>query len=163
MFVTVFADASFCSQTRSAGYGIWVKTEALSFEHSGRFRSEVVNSSAAETLALANGIWAAIEKAGARPGDIIVAQSDCRHALSAFNRRFNGKLVLSPAERDARDRIWALLDERQLMLRVKHVKGHSDGEGARSWVNGRCDQLARSAMKRERAIRTKHPHSSMQQ
>lgn len=146
MRVTIIADASYCSMTGAAGYGIWAVSERGGHADGGSMSAPVDSSSAAEMMALVNGFKIAfrrgIAKAGA--GDHILLQTDCQRAIDVFESRLkaNGK-----GERAAKARLYELKREFGCTVSFRHVKGHSKKEEARYVTNNLCDKRAKKGMR----------------
>lgn len=161
MMLTLFTDASYCSQTNAAGYGAWFKRDDMPAGETfgGEIFSGVSNSSEAELYAIAY----ALDRLGRRgfvqhPVKRVMVQSDSSRALqivlklipnSVESRHASSKLAPLTGGKDG---IRATTIERgaayiaQDVLKhvrtlVRHVKGHQEG-GGRSWVNRQCDGIA---------------------
>jgi hypothetical protein len=59
---------------------------------------------------------------------------------------------LSPLEDHLRTLVFDRCNQLQVIMVGKHVKGHSGGRDARSWVNGQCDTRAGREMRVSRAL-----------
>lgn len=150
--VTVFADASFCPDTKAAGYAVWIKTDGQTIRHAGAFKTAVTTAGAAEVKALANGICLAVSRLDLKVGDMIVAQSDSTEALGVIR----GGKRLARKWWPVYDRVRMALATRGVSLRLRHVKGHQGKDaGPRHAVNEWCDGAAKRVMRDERqALRT---------
>lgn len=152
MIVTIFADASFCHDTKAAGWGCWIKNDIRSVTYSGVFHVSLASSAEAELCALVNATHKAVVQGHAPAGSFLVLESDCTRALDIIRGRLahRGSLV----EKAARRKLFELLENNRLRFKVKHVRGHQGGRNARSWVNETCDRLARTAMRSARGKMT---------
>ena len=148
-FLTVFADASFCHRSMAAGYAIWARDDDRKVARHAPIPVPMESSGSAELFALSLGILEAIDSLHHEPGFIVVAQSDCEHAI----RILTGETTGSPEESGMRDSVRAALAANGLNLRFKHVKGHTGDEDKRSYVNRWCDINARREMRKARALR----------
>ena len=99
------------------------------------FKKDVDRSDLAEKKAAANGIWLAM-KAGAT---VVLLQSDCMAVIDGINKN---------KEWWKRQRKLAGISG--VHVKAKHVKGHTETEDARSYVNRWCDMNARAAMREAR-------------
>lgn len=127
---TVISDASFCPDTRAAGWAAWVSmTGNHKIKRSATFKQLPKHSTEAEYWAALNGIWLAFQ-AGA--SDILI-QTDC---LSVVNRINNGDKELNRFHR--------------CRVRARHVRGHTNRKEPRFFVNRWCDEHARKHMLRQR-------------
>lgn len=134
MKATVIADASFCPETKAAGWAVWIAADNGKHKTSGRFKAQPISSGAAEVLAALNGIVLAYAM-GAR--DILI-QSDCIEVGSMVTKgKWDYAMIRSTRFPDAK-------------VRYRHVKGHTKDEAARSWVNRWCDEEAKKHMKEQR-------------
>ena len=133
LYITVFADASYCSDSKAYGWCFWLKHGAQGtnvIEQDGGFG--LASSEDAELEALHAGLRYVQDKLVFK-AKVVVVQSDCVGAL----RR------LRPAC-DALKRAGA-----QAVV-PKHVKGHQGGKEKRSWVNELCDTRAKQEMRKRR-------------
>lgn len=136
LYITVFADASHCPQTKAYGWCWWLK-------HGSPAKTELgvgggiplKGSYQAEVEALRAGLLFIRQSlAQELKGKRIVIQSDCTGALEA----------IAPEMAELR-RLGAS------MVYTKHVKGHRGHETARNSVNTLCDRKAKEQMKMWRA------------
>src|SRR5699024_8807393 len=68
MRVTIISDASFCPNTKAAGYGGWVVCNRGNNANGGPLRG-APDSGAAETMAICNIIWEGMKAKLIHPGD----------------------------------------------------------------------------------------------
>ena len=143
--VMIFADASWCSQTRAGGWGVWLKTDLLdrAIVKGGPIKVDVPTPNVAELVAIANGLFVAKRLHLLRPLDVVMIQSDCAEALAWIRGR-----VPTTADNRAVNGL-SIAEEFSLRLQVRHVRGHQDGDG-RQYVNRLCDQIAKAGMRRRR-------------
>lgn len=144
MLVSLFADASFYPMTRAAGWGAWVKSDRGQLQDGGTFRQALQNAGEAELCAVVNGLWLALRRGVACPGDVVLVQSDCMRVRDLILETTGPN---SDVERAALER----LDRFGMRLRARHVPGHTSGHKPRLWVNNRCDAIARTGMLEGRA------------
>lgn len=134
-FITLFADASFCPETKAAGFGGWAKygDPAETFRTGGEM-NDCETSNQAEFKALRNTLDALMKLESVQfEGKILVIQSDCQGAIDKL------KTTLS-------------LDSLQKCLGLtrisyKWVKGHQGYKSSRSAVNTYCDKTAKHHMR----------------
>lgn len=141
--VTVFTDASFDHKTKAGGYAVWIKASWGRLQHWGRLRMKADTSQVAEAAALVNGICLAARKMDMRPGDTIVAVSDCKNAIDML-RHGQG---WSKQKRALVEMVRSETRARGINVVFRHVKAHTGGTDARSWVNDWCDKRAREGRK----------------
>ena len=124
-YITLFADASFCPQTKAYGWCYWIKHGTPSttvIKSGGGFR--IRSSLEAEIEALRQGIRE-IYSMGKIKGKRIVVQSDCLGALFKIGKELEALKGVGAAS-----------------AYTKHVRGHQGHKDARSSVNTQCDKLA---------------------
>lgn len=137
-YITIFADASFCPDTKAWGYGFWVKWGAPAQTHVGHGGgAHCPGSLEAEVRALEAALeWITSECIpGDTKGKFIVVQSDCTGALARIQQKFGEFKYVTGAAR----------------VYTKHVKGHQGYKCARSSVNTLCDRKAGEHMRFYRA------------
>lgn len=122
-FVTIFADASFCPETKALGWAGWCKYgDGITVKAHGHGMAK--SSNHAEFEALTN-ICKHVMKMGVPYEDaIVVIQSDCIGALDRFKPPFKGAKY----------------------IKKRHVRGHQGNKDARSAVNTYCDNVAYNEM-----------------
>lgn len=136
-YITLFADASFCPETKAYGWCYWIKhgTPSTTVIKSGgglRIRS----SQEAEIEALRQGLREIY--AMALKGKRVVVQSDCLGALFKIGTELDAIKGLGAAS-----------------AYTKHVRGHQGNKDARSSVNTQCDKLAGIQMRKFRKEKRK--------
>jgi ribonuclease HI len=144
MLVTVIADASFDPPTRAGGFGYWAVSERTRKSGGGPFKSLCRNSGIAEMMAIVNAVHLAFVHGVALEGDAILAQSDCTAAITAFEGK---RYSLQPDETMLVEGLTRLLALKKATIRFRHVKGHTNGDTPRLWVNNLCDKLAKEGMR----------------
>lgn len=164
--LTLFADASYCAKTKAGGWGAWFKTDGMKegVLIGGTFKTAMTNSSEAELAALANALTRLCNDGRLVPVAELMVQSDSMRALQLIAHKLpgvirrkhkdglhvhDGVLTPSPTEVAALGRIGLIRGEAEMLLVVRHVKGHSPW-GGRSWVNRQCDEIAKRHMEMER-------------
>ena len=151
MNVTIIADASWCPEEHVGGYGYWIASGRGKFGGGGQcMNGGVVTSSiVAEMQAMCNALYIALDRALVMAGDEVLIQTDCMAAIQAFQGlRHN----LVEQERSAVQYMHRVATRFGLVLRYRHVKGHTSNDDARSVTNRLCDKRAKESM---RAARTK--------
>ena len=140
---TVICHASLCHRSKAGGWATWINVNGPAGEHvrikeSGTFKRRPKTSTHAEQLSCMIGIWLAYQN-GAR--DILV-QTDCLSLVT--ERGYIGA-------QGAREFRMATVDYwPEASVHWRHVKGHTAGEDARSWVNNWCDAHAKRHMRKQR-------------
>lgn len=170
MLMTIFTDASVCAETGAAGWGAWAKGDnaPASVFMGGAFRQLGYSSNEAELAAITNAIWRLIKDGRMDGIDSVMVQADNQRALVSILKMIPRSLmrphgeekpmsipssayVPSPHEKMILSALRELVDDRQLTIYVRHVKGHQGQGKSRKWVNTQCDKLARKHMRLKRA------------
>lgn len=168
-FLTLFTDASFCARTSSAGWGAWAIRD--DWERSDVFGASIpipiTSVNDAETYAIASALVILDKRDDTKGITNFSIQADNVHALGVLlalcpsarlSRKAETKAhiaaIQKPTElqREAARLINRVVGTRLIFL--KHVKGHQQG-GGRSWVNGKCDELAGKYMREARRANEK--------
>lgn len=162
--VTIFADASYDSNTHAAGWGAWmIRTGGKGSETVGGPIMDVGCSFPAECWAIVRAMEHAIDSGVVQAGDRVMLQSDCKAALdcillvvpTARDNPHHTGISLTKASRIRKqvrrpmERIAELAKTAQIELLLRHVKGHSAGDG-RNWVNRKVDEIAKGHMRTRR-------------
>lgn len=134
---TVITDASFCPKTRSAGWAAWCTInytvhgipQVNRIKRYGKFNMKPRNSTEAERWACYNGVWLAVQ-AGATD---ILCQTDCLSVVQSQSHGLLYKKIPNATK-----------------VSFRHVKGHTDREEPRFFVNRWCDKHARIPMEEQR-------------
>lgn len=146
MRVTIISDASFCPNTKAAGYGGWVVCDRGNNANGGPLRG-APNSGAAETMAICNVIWEGLKAKLIQPGDELIVQTDCATAIKVYEEARWTNEMEGKAFKWLNDQLRMY----NLHVEFRHVKGHSDVQDTRSRAQRYCDERARSAMQKERS------------
>lgn len=153
MLVTVMSDASYCHQTKAAGWGVWIKSERGFFEGGGNFKTQAKTSTDAESMAISVAVFLAFKQGIAVEGDIILIQTDCLaivNMLQKFDKDlYKSRRKLKPFQKAVKY-TERFIRENKCTLKIRHVKGHAPSEGKRNYVNELCDKHARKAMQEQR-------------
>jgi len=151
--VTVFTDASFCSDTGAAGGAYWARDDVNKTQRGFPLHG-VLKSHQAELLAAVTAIEDIVVKINtpidlSEPGRILVILvTDCLAVQHCFKVRAEGE---SPELRARVVSIWDAITANGMGLKINHVKAHTKDSSSRSWVNRWCDREAYTHMTRMRA------------
>lgn len=142
LYITLFADASYCPNTQAYGWCWWLKHGSPPETKVGvGGGTRIRGSSQAETEALRAGLAFVRDTLGpVLQGKRVVVQSDCLGALEAIRPELAGLRAQGAAQ-----------------AYTKHVRGHRGNVTPRNAVNTLCDRLAYREMAARRA---KAPPSS---
>lgn len=138
---TINTDASWCPQTRSGGWAVWISIDGgVKVKRSGIFKARARDAQHAEQMACMNGLWLA---AGRGVSHALV-QTDCLALVQTSGRGHGSKQ--NNEFMAARDEHWP-----NMHVRWKHVKAHAKRiTTARQWVNDWCDREAKAHMREQR-------------
>lgn len=159
--VTLITDASYRLKEQDvAGWGCWAKGDnRQSIQGGGAIAEFPPSTMAAEICAIANGL-ALLVSSGyfVKTDKRILLQSDSVMALQAL-RMVRGSIAVNNHKDSARigvrkkplddisaaeiNKILTICDERNLLIQIRHVRGHQQNTNGRSWVNNLCDRLAK--------------------
>lgn len=149
MHVTLMADASHCPDRNVAGYGFWIASARGKKAGGGAIKSLVDNIGEAELMALANALFVAINENFVAPGDNVLMQTDSLAAIGAIGKT---RKRMTQKEGEVASYILRLAENNALLLRVKHVKGHSGRAEARFVSNHMCDRRAKTGLMTARKL-----------
>ena len=147
MLVTIITDASYCAETKAAGYGYWVVCDRGRKAGGGVIKRRVQTSVHSEMMACCNGLWIACMNGLVMRGDTVLIQTDCQPAIL-------GLRDVRPSKCKHQQEIVAyfqkLCQDNELEVRFKHVPGHTAGDDSRTYVNNVCDEQAKKHMRQMR-------------
>ncbi len=163
--VTMFADASIYAQHRVAGWAGFIRADAQSpvwVKGKAPFTNKRSCVDDAETYALSRTVLHAKTCGLIEEGTThVLLQSDSLTALSYFwfvldnchPTRGGDAQLLNPKKPNNHSKsyvseVGSILRGMEVVY-LKHVKGHRNGVRARSWVNERCDKLAKEEARRQ--------------
>lgn len=146
MRVTIISDASFCPNTKAAGYGGWVVCDRGNNASGGPLNG-APTSGAAETMAICNVVWEGFKANLIQCGDHLTIQTDCATAIKVYKEARWTSAVEGSAFKWLNDQA----RKYNLTIEFRHVKGHSNVQDTRSKAQRFCDERARSAMQKERS------------
>ena len=139
MWVTLYTDASF--KNDQGTWAVWIRSNQGRIVLNGLCPKSVTNSLAAEAFAIHKGIAAIIEELTDVIG--IHINSDCLSLKTAF----------FPWGKDIKDKetlriqtvVKKKIAENLIKIRFSHVKAHQRNDNVRSYLNNKCDLLAKKA------------------
>lgn len=146
--VTIIADASFCSESKAAGYGVWIATD-----NNGRHGFEGTldkpfDNNVAEAMAIANSLWHGFSTGMIVKSDVILIQSD---SLTAIRVLTESQEPYCQQLSNVLKYVLGLVDRFGIVLRYKHVPGHTIGANNRTRAQNHCDAAAKRQMQIQRA------------
>lgn len=156
MRVTIISDASWCPNTRAAGYGFWSVSERGRHAGGGSFKAGAKSAMHAEMMAIVNALHVTLALGIAAKGDRVLIQTDCLYGIYTFEGRgLMGKKArkrnafLSPVVDLFKEHVRA----NDLTVEFRHVRGHTSVADQRSMAQRHADARARVGMKKARAAR----------
>lgn len=147
--ITVFSDASFCTQSKASGGAFWARFEDIKVMDSFSFKG-AKKSHEAELMAACNAILRMAKHPAMGPilqrgpKTRLVLVIDCLTIQQVLAD--NVYTTMSPAARAVVNEVRALQKKLKFWLKVNHVKSHSGTGSPRQWVNNWCDVEARKHM-----------------
>jgi len=139
MRATVITDASFCPETKVAGWAGWIRIDGhpVPIKRMGKIKGPVNDATEAEVYAALNGIWVAVMSGATQ----VLIQSDCMSVINLVQRK-----ALSVRLIKIWDEALARPEFATVGITAAHVKGHGLIKDARTFVNAWCDTNARAAI-----------------
>lgn len=145
--VFLFTDASFCMDSKLAGWGVHAIVRNYTYTGGGGFVTS--NSGNAEVLAACKGLAALKEQGMLYQGGRVLLYTDSTHTIRVMSRGYSvGDRYVGEAVKDA----LALIDFVGMTLKMKHVKAHSDKKCRNTRANSLCDRLAKTYMRQEKHL-----------
>lgn len=139
-FITIYTDASRDPNSGESSFAYYAKIRGETVKNSGRL-GVTRNSNHAEMLAIKTSILECIDQGP--DGFFINTDSlSCCQILWPFYKVNSRDKVTSSVAND----ILKLLEEKNIWLRVKHVKAHTQNTDIRSYLNRYCDTQAKRSM-----------------
>lgn len=145
--ITIIADASFCAETKAAGYGIWLAGNLGRRAFEGPLNAPRDNN-VAETMAIVNALWHGFKHGLIKPKSDVLIQSDSETAIGILKGE---KIASNQQYRDAVAYVQGIVSRYSLTLRYKHVPGHTKGADSRTRAQNHCDTAAKRQMLLQRA------------
>lgn len=161
MRMTLFVDASFCPNSLAAGWGSWAKRDDWD---KGRYRGSalrtrnpITSSNAAEIAGIGMSLWQHQQLGDLQGLTGLMIQCDNVAALGFISTAIpravrSGSQRLQPLEWGDDPLVAEVMEviEASLVgvpaIGLRHVKAHTKNRDGRSWVNRRCDAIARKGM-----------------
>lgn len=144
--LTIYTDASYCHDTRVAGWGAWMRDSNKTYSCGGVFKCKFDSSNKAELYAIIEAIKHAHAIDWLKTASLIVIVTDSQYAKGVID----GTIVRGTETQALLRDIFGLMKVCSCRWKVNWVKGHSNNDGARSWVNQQCDRIARKHMQEAR-------------
>ncbi len=147
MLVTIINDSSFCPNTKAAGWSSWVASNRGKKRFGAGFKRPVKSSVVAEMQGLVSGLVHGFNEQLIEEGDTVLLQTDCTAAIDHLEGSTTPKddeIVLTV------DYFTGFIKARNLEVKFRHVRGHTNALDTRSVVNRICDEEAYNHMQKKR-------------
>lgn len=154
MIVSVYTDASFCLETRAAGWAGYIQSERGEARWAEAFKpGEINNPTHAEWCAILKTLEYGFRDGFIRPGDDVRVFTDCEHVVG----RFHGIIEKQRAMFDEVERrIMAQCEPRRVSTQFVNIaKGQAT---SKKWDDQHqfCDRGSRAAMRNSRNTVLEH-------
>lgn len=143
MQVTIFADASFCVDTRVCAFGYYIACDRGRKQGGCGLNVRPHHSYEAECLAVANALYQAIKYNLVYKNDHIIVRTDCQRVILLLEGKGD---KLSWHEERALNYFKKVCNENDLTYNVEHIKAHSGIDTPEKFAHNRCDHYAKSRM-----------------
>ena len=173
MLVTLFSDASLCSDTKVGGWAAWLKTSRSpsAYRAGGSFIVQIDDITLAESMAVVNALASGLRSGVIQTCDEVLVQTDNNNVMGVLNgttkrkkpsrRRRLKKGLSSSQARNLKYRrnreikiisraFLGIVQRHDLSIRWRHVKAHRGKVDRRAAVNTFCDETARAHMRKVR-------------
>jgi ribonuclease HI len=143
MRVTIIADGSHCPTLKVGGYGFWAISQRGKLAGGGPLKGKILSSAEAEFKAIVNALSAALSNKIIQTADEVLIQTDSADIIRC----------LSTHAGDAQERfpdVWLRYEEVrttfQLVIELRHVRGHTAISDQRSKAQRLCDSRAKKGL-----------------
>jgi len=157
MLVSLFTDASVNHQKQSGGWGAWARSERGKVWDGGMITHHLTSSNEAEAIAVLRGAALAHHVGILMPGDTVIVQLDNQHVCRSLNWSWEKGSPMMPQIRpdysrteheiSTLDAITEFELRHNIQIASRWIKGHTNGETPRTYVNNACDSLANKGRK----------------
>lgn len=140
--LTIYTDASWSATSKVAGYGFWARDKHFIMAGQGG-ELDIRCNNAAEIRAIAYALFR-LEKeklAHVKDKPYCTVVTDSKVAMEYYlDAKYHERFGTTPYEF-----VMGLMKKYNIKFNVRWVKGHSNHDGARSWVNSKVDKRANDA------------------
>lgn len=138
---TILVDASWCEETKVAGYGYWIASDRGKVGGGDKLKGPVESCNLAEMQAICSTLFIVQQIQFVLPRERVLVRTDSEAAILAFKKKRN----LSKNEQSTVE-IYDMLAH-GIEISFRHIKGHTGSKEKASIGNQICDQTARKYMK----------------
>jgi ribonuclease HI len=125
-----------------SAWGFWIRSEDVRVIKCNKFKIHIeTDSDKAELSAIINALVYVCKNEYLRTADVFVVNTDSKNAVNAFT---NNNLSKYPELEEAFIKIKEVI---KTPIWFKWVKGHSNGDSPRKWVNNYIDRMIRKQYK----------------
>jgi ribonuclease HI len=149
MIVTIMSDASVCPHTSAGGWGIWIISNRGHFQGSGAYKKLTPDVAEAEAKALYNAVFLSFQYGLSQKGDKLILQIDNKFFIEACSGTFHGG---NKHLKDFAKKFKKMIKDKECEYEIRYVQAHNPNKAGRNYVNEICDQLAKSAMRKQRKL-----------
>lgn len=146
--ITVIADASYCPNTKVAGYGGWIAGSFGRSPFEGQLAWIDCNNTA-EMVAIVNTLWHGFKNRLIFPNCKILIQTDSNAAIRVLRGLNNPS---NDNQRKAYDYFNHIIERYKLTFEFRHVAAHTNRADKRSRAQQHCDDRAKRQMIKARAL-----------
>jgi hypothetical protein len=150
MLITLFTDASHCTQTHVAAYAVWAKAEGRTIRRTEILKERPSDSAVAEAQALVNGLCIALATLKPPPGSKIIAQTDCLSAIAALTGQLKKSRAIARFV-SVTSAYASRVACTGVAVEFRHVGAHKGVVTPRNAVNTWCDKECRRLMRLARS------------
>jgi len=125
-----------------SAWGFWIRSEEVRHVRCGKFKVHIEkDTTKAEISAILNALMFVCKDEYLKAADVFVVNTDSQSAVSLLT---NNELDKYPELKEVFEEIKAIIGK---PIWFKWVKGHSNGDSPRKWVNNYIDKMIRKHYK----------------
>lgn len=164
MLVTLITDASFCPETKAAGWAAWVGSHRGHARKSGIIPTRVGNNNEAEMRAIVFGLRFALEQRILFKGDGLIVKTDSHHARHKLEPMYStphGRLRLNQVgvkrvpviNGSSRSEFAVLVSSHEIICLFEAIEGHTSvrDRDSHDVIMAWADKKSRKHMRQEQA------------
>lgn len=145
---TLITDASWCPDTKAAGFGGWCAGTMGSGKVGGAIVDLLPSSQVAETVAVCNAIWMSMDKGLLVPNTELLIQIDNLNVIKLFEGK---REPSNKHERKAFDWFKQTMYKHELRITFRYIKSHNNEAETKYYCHNLCDKEAKSFMRHRRS------------
>lgn len=145
---TLITDASWCPDTKAAGFGGWCAGSSGSGKVGGAIMEQLPTSQVAEAVAVCNAVWMSMDKGLLLPNAHLLIQIDNQNVIKLYN---DLALPSNNHEKKAVEWFNAFMKKYGISYRFKYIKAHHVSGESKHYCHNLCDQEAKTFMRHRRS------------